>query len=196
MASVPSFAGSTGKSCDLSGTWYGGSDPQFQYLWVISSVGDGRFSSNIQLAADVHPFGYVAWSSWSADLQQISRKTYKVYGMSYWIWDATAAAGGPFPGITIDPSLPEVDIVRSRVELVDCNTLTNTIDVYAAYFNFTPDKIPFVTAPDVDFLAGATIVETYHRMPMACPKCPYVSTMSNAMAASSLIVGKGPHQRK
>ena len=197
IISVPGFAQGAGNSCDLSGTWYGGSDPHFQYLSTLSSMGAGRYSSTYQLAADVHPFGYVARTTWTGEAFKTGPRTYEQYAMSYWIWDPAAAAEfGQLMGITIDPTLPEVDIVRGRLELVDCNTLTNTIDVYAAYFNFTPDKAPFVTTPDIDFLVGGSIVETYHRMPLACPECPFASTMSSATAAPAWKLGKGPHQKK
>ena len=35
---------------------------------------------------------------------------------------------------------------------------------YSGYMPYTDEKVPFVTALDIDFLGGTTIVETYHRM--------------------------------
>jgi hypothetical protein len=54
--------------------------------------------------------------------------------------------------------------------MIDCDTFRNTIDLWSAYFAFTPgpDRIPFLTPADVnylDILGVTTIVETYHRVP-------------------------------
>jgi hypothetical protein len=162
LLSVPGVAQGLGDNCDLSGTWYGGSDPHFQYLWSNTPVGAGRYYSSIQLGFDYHQLGYVHATPWAGETIKTGSKTFDVYGISYWLWDPAAAALFD-PGI--DPSLPEVDIVRSRVTLIDCNTMTNTVDVYGAYFNFTPGTTPFVTPVDMDFLPNGPITETYHRMP-------------------------------
>lgn len=184
MVNAPAaFAQGVGTSCEISGTWYGGSDPTFQYLWTISPMAGGRYNSVIQPGFDNRPFGYITWTSWTGELLKIDARTYDGYAMSYWVWDPAAAAAAG-----VDATLPEVDIVRGRVQLIDCNTLTNSIDVYAAYFSFTPPKIPFVTPPDVDWLqflnpGVTTLVETYHRMPTACPACPFPAAVSSASPA-------------
>jgi hypothetical protein len=160
---IPSGAQGVGNNCDVSGTWYGGSDPHYQYQWSMTPVGAGRYYSSIQYGFDIRPLGYVQAAPWAGETVRTGGNTYDVYGISYWLWDAQAALA-----LGLDPSLPEVDIVRSRIRLLDCNTLENTVDVYAAYFDFTPDKTPFVTAADADWLEGAPdhkIVETYYRMP-------------------------------
>ncbi len=186
--SIPSFAQGVGTGCDISGTWYGGNDPAFQYLWTISPMAGGRYSSVVQPGFDNHPFGYITWSTWSGELIKINARTYDQQAMSYWVWDLQKPELLP-PGV--NPTLPEVDIVRSRVKLLDCNTLTNTIDVYAGYYNFTPEKIPFVTPADVDYLRVlypgiTTLVETYHRMPTACPTCPFSAAAGGAAPATML----------
>ena len=157
---VPCGAQGVGNSCDISGTWYGGSDPQYQYVWSLTPVGAGRYYSSIQNGYDVRPFGMVSASAWVGEAIKTGHKTFDTYNMSFWLWDPAAAAAAG-----LDPSLPEVDIVHSRVEFIDCNTFTSTIDVFGAYYSFTPARTPFVTPLDADFLAGGTIVETYHRMP-------------------------------
>jgi hypothetical protein len=177
LFSIPGFAQGVGTSCDISGTWYGGSDPAYQYLWTISPMAGGRYNSLVQPGFDNRPFGYITWSNWSGEILKIDARTYDQYAMSYFVWAPGSAPEG------VDGTLPEVDIVRSRIRLVDCNTLTNSIDVYAGYYNFTPEKTPFVTPVDFDFLAGGVLVETYHRMPTACPACPFPAAVSSATAA-------------
>jgi hypothetical protein len=186
--SAPALAQGSGNTCDISGTWYGGGDPQFQYLLTITPIAAGRYYSNAQPGFDNHPAGYVSWTNWTGEATRTGGRTFDLYEMSYWTWDPDAAAAAG-----VDPTLPEVDAVRGRVQLVDCNTMTITIDVYAVYFSFTPDKTPFVTPPDLDVLQGGTIVETYHRMPTACPACPYPPSMSTA-AAPALKPGHKPRR--
>jgi hypothetical protein len=165
-------------NCDISGTWYGGSD--YQYLWTFTPMAAGRYYSLTQPGFDNHPFGYITWTSWAGELRKTGARTYTSYGMSYWVWDPDAAAAAG-----VDPTLPEVDIVHSTVKMIDCDTFTSTIDVYAGYFSFTPEKTPFVTPPDVDWLQvfypGVTLVETYHRMPTACPNCPIAGTTNSVL---------------
>lgn len=161
---IPCSAQGVGKSCDISGTWYGGSDPAFQYLWTITPLNAGRYSSVTQPGFDNRPFGYITWTNWTGEITRVDARTYDSYGMSYWVWAPGAAPDG------VNAALPEVDIVHSRLRLVDCNTMTSTIDLYAGYFSFTPEKTPFVTPPDVDWLqvlypGVTTLMETYHRMP-------------------------------
>ena len=149
---VPCAAQGIGAGCDISGTWYGGSDPQYQYLWSLTPVGAGRYFSSIQNGYDVRPFGMAAATTWVGEAIKSGDKTFDASLMAYWIPNVPGA-------------LPEVDIVHSRVKFIDCDTFTATIDVFGAYFSFTPDRTPFVTPVDLDFLGGGTIVETYHRMP-------------------------------
>jgi len=175
LVSVPCVAQGFGNSCDVTGTWYGGSE--YQYLWTFTPMAAGRYYSITQPGFDNRPFGYVAWTNWTGEIVKTGARTYDSSGMSYWIWDQAAAeAFMAQTGITFDAGLPEVDIVHSRIRLIDCNTFTSTIDVYAGYFSFTPEKRPFVDTPDIDWLQilypGVTLVETYHRMPATCPICP------------------------
>ena len=39
---VPGSAQGVGNGCDISGTWYGGSDSSYQYLASFTPVGAGR----------------------------------------------------------------------------------------------------------------------------------------------------------
>jgi hypothetical protein len=165
---APGFAQGAGNSCDISGVWYGGSDPQYPYVVTITPIAAGRYQFVAQLGADIRPLGYLSSTNWLGEVGKASAQKYDIYAMSYWVWDPDAAAENG-----IDPSLPELDIVRSHVRFLDCNTFVNTIDVYGAYYAFNPDVTrPFVSPLDVDFMGGATLDETYRRMPTVCPTCP------------------------
>jgi hypothetical protein len=179
LSSVPGHSQGVGNGCDISGTWYGGGDPHFQYLWSTTPMGAGRYHFVGPLGFDYHLFGYVHATPWDGEAIKSGSKTFDVYAISYWLWDPVAAAAfDP----TIDPSLPEVDIVRSRVTFIDCDTFTNTVDVYGAYFNFTPEKTPFVTPVDMNYLPGGPITETYHRMPTTLAGFPPAVASSRAGA--------------
>ena len=137
---------------------------------------------------DVRPIppGYVAATAWVGETAKSGGRTFDSYLMSYWLWDPAAAAEAG-----LDRSLPEVDIVHSRIRFIDCDTFTATIDVFGAYFAFTPDKTPFVTPPDADYLfGGPPIVETYHRMPtslrhMTAPSTPPRPAVAAAGASAA-----------
>lgn len=167
------FSSGPSRHCNPAGTWYGGSDPHYAYQFIITPVGEpvamGRYNTMAQQALDLPALGIVAATNWTGTME-LKGSTYQAHIMAmYKLTPETAASVGA------DPELPEVDVVRGHIELVDCNTLTATWDVYYVYFNFDAvagDKIPFVTAPDIDVLGGAAqIVETYHRLPSNCPIC-------------------------
>jgi hypothetical protein len=172
---VPCGAQGVGASCDISGTWYGGSNPNWPYLWTITPMGGGRYSS---IAANAYPTsqlpGYNSTTNWSIELLKVDARTFDAYGMSYFVYQWADINTG---------ELPEVDIAQPARH-VDCNTMVSTIDVYAFYWRFdSVSMTPFVTPPDFDVLAGNVLVETYHRMPTACPACPFPSTTSSAAPA-------------
>jgi hypothetical protein len=108
LVSVPAVAQGIGNSCDISATWYGGSDPHLQYLWTITPIGAGRYYSVTQPGFDNHPFGYINWSNWTGEVTKIGSRTYDSYGMSYWVWDPATNMAPP----GVDLTLPEVDIVH------------------------------------------------------------------------------------
>jgi len=74
--------------------------------------------------------------------------------------------------------LPDIFAGWSSMEMVDCNTIRNTIPMFGIYLAagiWEPGvvwkehgKVPMVDVPDVDLLnvlnAGHPIVETYHRL--------------------------------
>ncbi len=167
------FSSEPSHQCNPAGTWYGGSNSQFAYQFTITPVaeplGIGRYNTMAQQALDLPALGLVAATSWTGTMEKRGA-TYKAYIMAmYKLTPEFAALVGA------DPALPEVDVVRGHIKLVDCNTLTASWNVYYVYFNFDAvagDKVPFVTAPDIDVLGGAgEIVETYHRLSSDCPTC-------------------------
>jgi hypothetical protein len=190
---VPGFAQGAGNDCDISGSWYGGSDPASPYLWTMTPMVAGRYSS---VAQQAFPFSlmpqYAGTTNWSIDIRKINAREYEAYGMSYWTYR--------WAGLD-QPQLPELDIVRSRLRLVNCNTIENTIDVFVVYFAFDSTSMtPFVTPPDLDILAeftgGNPIVETYHRMPTSCPACPFTpAAVAAAQTPARQPARPGPKPR-
>ena len=91
---VPCGAQGVGRSCDLTGTWYGGSNPAYQYLFSFTPVGAGRYASSAQNGYDVRPIppGYVAATAWVGETAKSGGRTFDSYLMSYWLWDPAAAA--------------------------------------------------------------------------------------------------------
>ncbi len=74
--------------------------------------------------------------------------------------------------------MPDINAGWGIVEMVDCNTLRNTIPFFGSYTGagiWAPNewkaggKVPLVDPPDVDLLnvlnGGKPVVETYHRLP-------------------------------
>lgn len=180
---IPGFAQGVGTNCDISGTWYGGSDPNTPYLWTMTPMAGGRYSS---VAQQAFPFSlmpqYAGVTNWSIDVNKLNAREYEAYGMSYWVYRWADLN---------QPQLPELDVVRSHIQFVDCNTIKNTIDVFVVYFAFdSATMTPFVTPADVDVLAefndGAPIVETYHRMPTT------LSGFTSTAAARSAESAKAP----
>jgi hypothetical protein len=179
---APGFAQGVGTNCDISGTWYGGSDPNAPYLWTMTPMAGGRYSS---VAQQAYPFSlmpqYAGTTNWSIDVNKVNAREYEAYGMSYWIYRWASLE---------QPQLPELDIVRSHIRLVDCNTIKNTIDVFVVYFAFDSTSMtPFVTPADLDVLAelngGAPIEETYHRMPTTLSGFTALTAARNAESAKA-----------
>lgn len=166
---IPSF-GQEPKSAvalsrsDPSGTWYGGSgDLSSPYQMTIVPIGVGRFSVRAQQAIAYAPLGIAGVTDWTGVMIKGSGRKYSVYLTAFYIGAE-------------DPTLDMV-VAHSVTELSeDGMTLRNTIDVFGAYLPCTPDKEPFVTPLDLDYLElfelGDTLEETYYRMPTTCRICP------------------------
>lgn len=168
------FTSPNAGGCDLSGTWYSAGD--WKYQWDIVPLSDGRYWGRSQYGFDNHVFGYIAWTEWSGEIIKGKGQTYDSYGISMWVWPP---APGADPNLPPPPEQLELYILHAQIRFVnDCNTFQSTIDVWAGYNPWTAELVPFVTEPDFNYLellyGGETIVETYHRMPTACPNCPFV----------------------
>lgn len=161
---IPAFAAAppqgTGRPCTLAGAWYGGSDPAYPFHWTFTPAGPGRYTYVTWMGVDFRPAGYTSWTDWTGEAVSTDPTTLESWGMSMYVMDAdTASAFG------VDPALPELDIVQSRIDMIDCDTFTSTVEVYAGYFGWTAAIEPFTDPYDASFLPdGATVVETYHRM--------------------------------
>lgn len=156
-------------SCDLSGTWYGGSVVAYQ-MTIIPAASENQY---IVLFEGMYK-NSVMNTLFSGEIA----KRENLY------------AGSIMQLSTSDPDflnpppigkMPDIIAGWTSVEFVDCNTIKNTIPFFGLYFSnniWQPGivwnaegKIPLVDAPDVDLLdilnGGRPIVETYHRLPKA-----------------------------
>jgi hypothetical protein len=159
---VPAGAQGLGSGCDISGTWFGGSEGQPPYQFTIWPIGAGRYGALAQPAIGVPARADGAWTNWTGELVKKGQR-FDSYMIQFWVSAPTAEA---------PDGVAEIDAVHSRMQFIDCNTIKNTIDVYGVYVPYTPDVVPFVDPFDFDIMAwlaelGVTeIEETYHRMPV------------------------------
>ena len=167
------WAQGPGKGCDVTGTWQNGA-----YIVTITPMTAGRYYFASQFNFDPKGAAYASVTNWVGEMVKSRAGVYDIYVTSYATWKTpeAAAESAAALGVPVDWRYPEIDAVRSHVRLDDCNTMSNVIDAFFLYFptEGSPEKIPFVTAPDVDFLAFLGIPalpETYHRVPATCPAC-------------------------
>lgn len=158
------------KTCDLTGTWYGGSNPYIAWQLHISRTADGGYSASFQQALKWADFGVYSTTGFAGRIEKSGRQ-FKASAMGMYRLTEEAA-----DSLGVDPGLPEVDVVSGRAEFLTCDTLKFTWNVYYVYYNFDAvagDKIPFVTPPDIDIiaLAGGPLEETYHRLSPPRPTC-------------------------
>lgn len=167
-------------TCDLTGTWYGGSNPYIAFQLDVSRMADGGYNLTAQQALKWPDFGVYSTTGWTGSIERSGRHYKSRLMVLYRLTEEAAGSLG------VDPGLPEADAVAGRVEFVDCDTLKFTWNVYYVYYNFDAiagDRIPFVTTPDIDIIAllGGPLEETYHRLPSARPGC---GTTGNAGKSS------------
>jgi hypothetical protein len=146
--------------CTPAGIWYGGSD--YKYILTITPTAPNVFAIRSEGVYDQAAFGYHGWTSLSGNLVQVKYRTY--ISQSIAIYTTS-------PDMVPSPDTLELDVVHSKIELTDCDTLKNTIDLFGAYFDLS--KTPFVDPPDLSYIppGQTTIVETYRRMPSLCKVC-------------------------
>ncbi len=177
VATVPCLAQQgMGNDCTLAGSWYGGSVVAYQ-LMIAPSTPAGQYTFVFQamygdptVTKEANPSGKLV-------------KHGKVYEGSM------LALSGDSTFITLPPGangkLPDLYVGWVSMELVDCNTIRNTIPFFGIYFGagiwkpgnpvmgvdwVSGGKVPLVSEPDVDLIPILTfdtkpIVETYHRLP-------------------------------
>ena len=88
MVNAPAaFAQEASKDCDISGTWYGGSDPGYPYLFTVMPRGGGRYSS---IAANAYPMsqypGYNSMTNWSIEFLKVNARDYDSHGMGFFVY--------------------------------------------------------------------------------------------------------------
>lgn len=183
-------------SCSLAGTWFGGSDPSYSYLQSFTPTAQDRYFNVAELAGagvlDPSVWGYMWTTAWNGEAVKSGPNRYEAWGIQYLIWDPAAAAAAG-----VDGSSPELDVVHSTLQFVDCNTLISTIDYYGGYFAFdNATETPFVTPLEVNWLevyGVTTIVETYHRM--LTPANPLATTIVSAPPQGAPMPALSKRQR-
>lgn len=152
--------------CDLAGTWYGGSVVAY-HMTIVPTVDPWHYTVSFQgmYKNSVLSTAYTGELKWKHDRYQGSFMRLST----------------PDPDFLNPPpigKLPDIWAGWTSMELVDCNTIQNTIPFFGIYLAgqiwqpgidwITPGKVPLVDAPDVDLLTakfgGKPIVETYHRL--------------------------------
>jgi hypothetical protein len=155
-------SGQTASKCDSfdpTGTWFGGAD--FKYQMQIT----GSMSLQLQAAYNNAAFGPAAWTQWSGTIKK-STSSVDVYTLR-------ATSVYVFPKLpSEDPYAPptanemEMDILQGTLQVLDCDTLQHTANVYGAYHPFRNTVKPFVTPVDYDYMpSNGALVEVYRRIP-------------------------------
>ena len=179
LAAIPCLAQEgMGNECTLAGTWYGGSGVAYQ-LTIVPSTPAGHYTFVFK-GMYVNPAAPLAADP-SGELVKTGKG--EVYEGSM------LSLAGDKSFIDLPPGangkLPDLVAGWNSMELVDCNTIRNTIPFFGLYAGpliWTPGsaggpnwianaKVPLLSEPDVDLIPVVTgggtkpIVETYHRMP-------------------------------
>ncbi len=154
LIAVPCLSQGFGSTCNPTGTWIGGSDPQAPtYQMTLVPTAAGRYAMIVQYIPDP---GFYS-TAFTGELIKNGAQTYKAYLIATY-------------------TQAELDAAYSQGVMLDCNTLQFKYTWLGVYLPMTSDKIPFVTQPEIevirDFLGGSPIVETYHRVSAdSCPVC-------------------------
>ena len=154
------------RSCDLAGTWYGGSVVAY-HMTIIPGVARGHYT----VFAEGMYKNSVMNTVYTG---QVARKHGRYEGPLMQLSTQDPDFLNP-PPIW---KMPDIIAGWSSMKLVDCNTIESRIPFFGVYFGSniwqpgvvwtTPGKTPLLDAPDVDLLdvlaGGKPIVETYHRL--------------------------------
>ena len=177
----PALAGDPrSAACDLTGSWYGGSDAGTPYLATFGPSGSGpyspfgpeRYTAEFKLGADVVPLGIASWTGWFGEGLRTGRRRFETFIIAFFVLTPEAAAEWG-----LDGTLPELQAVHAVHELSeDCSTMTVTIDRYDDILAFdSTTMVPFLTPPDYEWISeggGEPLLETYRRMPTALAPLP------------------------
>ncbi len=170
-----------GNDCTIAGVWYGGSVVAYKLTIIPAgpaghyiTIGEGMYKNSVMS------------TTFSGEAVKNGDK-YEGTLMGLNTQDPQYLNPPPFT------ALPDIAVGWTTVEMLDCNTVRNTIPFYGIYFGppspagsgiwqpGTPStgmnwvvggKRPLLDPPDVDLipiLTGDTkpIIETYHRVPLA-----------------------------
>ena len=168
-----------GNQCTPEGVWYGGSVVAYR-MTIIPAGPAGHF---IAFAEGMYK-NSVMTSTYAGEIAKAGDK-YEGMTMALNTQDPEYASAPPPYKV-----LPDIAVGWMSMEMMDCNTIKNTLPFYGLYFGAPSEagagvwkpgtpwtgidwviggKVPLVDPPDVDLipvLTGDTkpIVETYHRI--------------------------------
>ena len=160
---------STPPWCDIIGTWYGGSTVAYQ-MTVIPAVAPDHYTVVFQGM-------YKNSVMNTAFTGELVKKHNRYEGPLMQLTTGNPAFLNPPPV----GELPDIIAAWTSIELVNCNTIRNTIPFFGLYAGagiwqpgesgaawITSGKTPLLHPPDVDLLdvitGGVPIVESYHRL--------------------------------
>ncbi len=164
-----------GNECTPAGVWYGGSVVAYR-MTIMPAGPAGHY---VTLAEGMYK-NSVLTTMYAGEMTKSGNK-FEGTLMALNTQDPAYTGAPPYQ------NLPDIAAGSFSVEMIDCNSLTNTIPFYGLYFGSqiwkpgTPwtginwvasGKVPLVDPPDVDLVFALTgdtkpIVETYHRIARA-----------------------------
>jgi len=169
----PGLAQNPQHNCSMVGTWLGGSDPSGipYYQMTITSEVDGKL-----LVAYQAMYGPgIHYTSWTGEAKKGTAKTSEYALATYIITQEMADFYLQNFGIQVDPGSFEADGIYTHARMLDCDTIESTITWFGWYIPITPDTVPFVTQPQIEYIrdlnGGQPIVEIYRRIGPNCPIC-------------------------
>jgi hypothetical protein len=154
------------STCDLTGAWYGGSVVAY-HMTIIPSLQEGHY---IVFAEGMYKNSVMN----TVYTGEYVKRGKLVEGSMMQLTSSDPDFLNPPP----IGKMPDIAAGWSSLEMVDCNTIKNTIPIFGIYFApniwqpgiawVAQGKVPLIDAPDVDLLdilsGGKPIVETYHRL--------------------------------
>jgi hypothetical protein len=167
LSASPLLAEGPPRSCDLTGTWYGGSIVAY-HMTVVPAAKPGHFTVIAQGMYKDSVMNTVYTG-------QVAKKHDRYEGPLMQLSTSDDAFLGPPPLIG---KMPDIIAGWTSMKLVDCNTIESRIPFFGLYAGSgiwepgivwkTDGKVPLVAAPDLDLLdflnEGKPIKETYHRL--------------------------------